>query len=98
MNLRFFALRGSRYSLRIAPPKRNPAFADLRREHDRLYKKPSATNRTRMVAAWRVSEETGRLECVWTTDTDPDTSGGLSQMIERAGLMLAVYQQGRFAA
>jgi hypothetical protein len=51
-----------------------------------------------MVAAWRVSEETGRLECVWTTDTDPDTSGGLSQMIERAGLMLAVYQQGRFAA
>ena len=98
MTLQFFTLPGSRRGPQIAPPKHNSAFADLRRERDRLFTKSSRPNRIRFVAAWPVSGETGRLECIWTADAEPGTEGGLRRMIERAGLLLAVYQHGRLAA
>lgn len=73
MTLQFFSLPGSRRGPRVAPPTHISAFADLRRERDRPFTKSSRTNRTRMVAAWRVNGETGRLECIWMPDTEPDT-------------------------
>lgn len=98
MTLQFFTLPASLRVSRIASPKHNPAFADPRCERDRPFTKSPRTNRIRLVAAWRVNGETGRLECIWMLDAEPDTGGGLRRLIERAGLLLAVYQHGRFAA
>ena len=94
----FFALPGSRCGLRAAPLKQHCAFTCLRRERDRLLTGSSRPGRTRIVAAWRVNGETGRLECAWTPDAEPDTGGGWRRMTERVALLLAICPQGRLAA
>ncbi|WP_145987115.1 MULTISPECIES: hypothetical protein [Hyphomicrobiales] len=98
MNIQFFTMPGSRHGSRAALPRNNRAFSDQRRRDNRPSTKPVSVNRIRMVAVWRVNDETGRLECTWMPDDEADSRDDLRRMIKRLWLFLAVYQQGSIAA
>lgn len=98
MTFHFFALKGHLRRAPVGTPKCNCTAADLRSGHDQVPVQAADTRRARMVAVWRVNGETGRLECSWKAEGEPGIEGGLRSWIERTGLLLAVYQQGRFAA
>lgn len=98
MTFQFFALMGQLLRASAGTPKCNCPTGDLRPGHDQVLVQATNTNRNRMVAVWRVNGETGRLECSWKPEGEVVIEHGSRSLIERTGLLLAVYQQGRFAA
>jgi hypothetical protein len=88
MTFHFLALSVSRAGARKRPPKNRAALHSARLHDDRSITNPACTNPSRIVAAWRVNPETGRLECTWVLDDTPGSEGGLSGMLERSGSCL----------
>ncbi|MBN9602433.1 MAG: hypothetical protein J0G33_05825 [Afipia felis] len=72
-------------------------FSDVSHQKD-TSRKPVCLNNARIIATWHLNAETGQLECTWKADDELGPGSSWLRAMERWGTMLAVYQQGRFAA